>query len=341
MISIIVPLFNMEKYMINSLEALVNQSTEKKYEIILINDGSTDNTLDICNEYVKRYDNIRLFNIKNSGVSAARNLGIINAKGSHIMFCDGDDIYESNTIENIYQTIDENDPDLIIFNRKDISDGKVIAEYSTHNSVKLILDNKTYMEQFFSNGVHSFLVCNKVYKRIILEKNKIFFNEELKLSEDTLFNLEYIKSSKSFCEDFRSTYFRNYIIGSTIYKSIDNFFEKNIKFIDYFIKDLSEEEKKTYDLSINKLYYFYGKISIFRSYMNIDGANLKERTNNIKRVLNDERFIKSLKYKDDNYTGIKERLLNSLYKRKMDFSIYFIYGFLAKEWRALKNKSKD
>ena len=89
-ISVIIPVYNVEKYLRICLESILNQNF-KGYEIILINDGSTDNSLNICREYEKKYSNIIVINEENSGPSAARNKGLEYAKGKYISFIDSDD----------------------------------------------------------------------------------------------------------------------------------------------------------------------------------------------------------------------------------------------------------
>ena len=104
MISVIIPIYNMEKY----LDRCINSITEQSYkniEILLINDGSTDNSLKICKKFQKEDERIKFFSMNHQGVSIARNLGIEKAKGKYIMFIDSDDWIEKDTIKNLYENI--------------------------------------------------------------------------------------------------------------------------------------------------------------------------------------------------------------------------------------------
>ena len=104
LITVIIPIFNTQKFLRRCIESVTNQ-TYRNLQIILVNDGSTDNSLDICNEFKKKYNNIEVFSLEtNMGVSFARNLGLEKALGKYIMFLDSDDYILSNTIEELSKT---------------------------------------------------------------------------------------------------------------------------------------------------------------------------------------------------------------------------------------------
>lgn len=113
-ISIIVPLYNVEEYLSKCIETLINQ-TLKEIEIILIDDGSTDKSSKICDEYAKRDSRIRVIHQKNVGVSQARNNAIQIASGEFVMFVDGDDWIEEQTCEIAYNTAVEKKADALMF----------------------------------------------------------------------------------------------------------------------------------------------------------------------------------------------------------------------------------
>ena len=114
-VSIIVPIYNVEEYLVKCLDSLVNQ-TLKEIEIICINDGSTDNSLEILKAYAQKDDRITVINKKNSGVSDARNTGLEMANGEYVMFVDSDDYLEIQTCQSIYEKIKKDNSNLLIFN---------------------------------------------------------------------------------------------------------------------------------------------------------------------------------------------------------------------------------
>lgn len=106
--SIIIPVFNCEKYLCDCLDSCVKQDLpNNEYEILCINDGSTDTSIHILNDYANKYRQIKVFSQENRGVSAARNIGLDNAKGEYIMFVDGDDLIRANCLRNLKETLEE------------------------------------------------------------------------------------------------------------------------------------------------------------------------------------------------------------------------------------------
>lgn len=113
-ISIIVPVYNVEKYLPQCLESLINQ-TYANIEIICVNDGSTDNSLEILDKYAKRDSRIIVINQKNSGVSVARNAALKIISGKYLMFVDGDDWIELNNCETAYNLIEKYNADVVMW----------------------------------------------------------------------------------------------------------------------------------------------------------------------------------------------------------------------------------
>ena len=108
-ISVIIPLYNCEKYINKAIKSLLNQTYDfRKIEVLLINDGSSDTSLEIAKNYAKKYSNIKVFSHENKGVSYTRNVGLKNALGAYITFLDADDYISNNTIKNLVNFFDNN-----------------------------------------------------------------------------------------------------------------------------------------------------------------------------------------------------------------------------------------
>ena len=122
-VSIVVPVYNAEKYLPKCIDSILNQ-TFKNFELILVNDGSKDNSLIICEDYKVSDRRIKVINKKNEGVSIARNIGINSAKGKYIMFIDSDDWIESNMVEKMYDAIQNSD--IAICGSKTVEKNKII-----------------------------------------------------------------------------------------------------------------------------------------------------------------------------------------------------------------------
>lgn len=132
LISIIIPVYNVEKYLRDALDSVVNQ-TYTNLEIVIVNDGSTDNSLDICNEYAKNDRRIIVISIQNSGAAVARNRGLDCATGEFIVFVDSDDYCPLNSIESLYDSYKNEQVDLVIGNSLTIQDNVQKSDISRKN----------------------------------------------------------------------------------------------------------------------------------------------------------------------------------------------------------------
>lgn len=331
MISIIIPVYNGEKYIANCIKSLVNVRTD--IEIIIINDGSTDNTENILKPYQK-FERITVISQENKGVSEARNKGLEVAKGEYIMFCDIDDHYDENVIPYIKKKLQEKNIDLLIFGRKDIQGDKLICKYQIEN-IKDKISSLEYLEKYFCNGKHTYSVVNKVYKSSIIKENNLRFNKDFKYSEDTLFNLEYILHCKNFSVEENCYYIRYYNVGSAIYKKHKNFYFENINVIKYF-ENILKDDKKLYKNVINELYNHYAIVAINRICDGIDSEGKKQDIKSIKKILED---ISSRKINIEKETSFRKKLFIWLIKHRQSTLIYFIFSYLRRIYHIRKEKN--
>ncbi|WP_340002301.1 glycosyltransferase [Oceanobacillus sp. FSL K6-0127] len=198
MVSIIIPVYNAEKYLENCIESILNQSY-KNLEIILVNDGSTDNSGEICDLYAKDNKKIKVIHQHNSGPSVARNKGILAAKGDLIQFVDSDDSLETDMTGTLVESLDKQSQLVICgyntieqYNSQFVVLQKIPSIFGVYNK-------ENFLENFgrlFNDGQIS-SPCNKLYKAQIILKNKLFFMEDMNIGEDLMFNLKYIKEIDS------------------------------------------------------------------------------------------------------------------------------------------------
>lgn len=176
-ISIIVPVYNVQEYLGNCIDSILNQ-TFRDFELILVNDGSTDDSLEICKHYKDIDDRICIIDKKNGGLSSARNAGLDIAKGEYIGFVDSDDYIHPQMYELLYNQIIKNKADISMcefkkvseFNKKELSD-KVILNQEVE-----ILNNKEAVFKLGENGSVTYVIaCNKLYKKSLF--NNIKFKE--------------------------------------------------------------------------------------------------------------------------------------------------------------------
>lgn len=165
-ISVIVPVYNTQVYLKRCLDSLVNQ-TLKEIEIIIINDGSTDNSQLIIDEYAKKYDNVKSYNKTNGGISSARNMGILKATGEYLSFIDSDDYIDKNALKKMYDKAKKENLDIVVCDSINVyEDGR---EEHIHSNIHYSSDDcKNYV-------IAPPMACIRIYKKEIF--NTVTFKE--------------------------------------------------------------------------------------------------------------------------------------------------------------------
>lgn len=216
-LSIIVPVFNAEKYLRPCLESVTSQ----KYndcELLLIDDGSTDDSGKICDEYA-RFDNVSVFHTENRGVSHARNTGIDNAEGKYIYFLDGDDIMANGSIRYMIETA-EKDPGYVVRFRSRNVLSQEAAEAVTGGRIEKISDKERICSYACGGHIFQFLIPVE-----ILGKHR--FNESFSLGEDVLFLSELLPQIDRVIDCDTIIYYRLLREGSAVHSDIkkDHYFD--------------------------------------------------------------------------------------------------------------------
>lgn len=186
-LTILIPVYNAENFLEGTIESVISQKLENKtYEVILLNDGSEDNSEEICKKYTNLYNNFRYYKHENSGVSYTRNRGLDLANGKYILFLDADDLLAQNTLESVINTFNYYNED---------SD---ILAYPLYRKVNDYITAHVRNKEFTKKGdmnvydIKDFPNLNQCTMNIVIKnlpKNeKVYFNEDLKQSEDALFN---------------------------------------------------------------------------------------------------------------------------------------------------------
>lgn len=194
-ISVIVPVFNAQKYLKRCLDSLVNNK-ECLYEVILVDDGSTDNSSIICKDYQNRFNFIRYYYQSNHGPSAARNYGLKMVKGKYIMFVDSDDFVDDLTY--LYEIINTISSDYFILpNIHKLINGHSINKTAKNvEGIHLTDDRKLIKTLIKEEKINS--PWSKIYKKEILDKANICFDEDVNIAEDLLFNIDYLCECSNF-----------------------------------------------------------------------------------------------------------------------------------------------
>lgn len=189
LISIIVPIFKVEQFLSRCIDSILNQ-TFTDFELLLIDDGSPDNSGTICDEYALKDKRIRVFHKKNGGVSSARNLGLDNAKGEWITFIDSDDWVKNNYLEKFCNNLT---CDLIICGHQKFGCSNETQTIKQHDNFKVDSNLSIVWKNHAANQCFVYWYpWAKLYKNYIIQKKKIRFNTEMIYSEDFCFVLEYM-----------------------------------------------------------------------------------------------------------------------------------------------------
>lgn len=264
LVSVIIPVYNTEKYLNQCINSVLAQ-TLSDIEVLLIDDGSTDGSGKICDDYARKDKRIHIIHTSNQGVSHARNRGLDQAKGEYISFIDSDDWIDPDMIATLYRLIQTHHADLstcgyiiedengsVIYNIKE----KAIYTLNKWDAIYSLFHDKYY--KYKGN------LCDKLYNKSIIERQQLKFNEKIYYNEDRLFIFQYM----NFCESIAYTTlpYYHYIMRSTSAMNLaQNIYqEKACTFMDAF--NIMTSLSISYPVAIRKVIsidYIKSSISFF------------------------------------------------------------------------------
>lgn len=332
MVSIIIPIYNAEQYLSRCLNSLIQQ-TSLNYEVILIDDGSTDKSADICKDFCKKNGRFIYKHIRNSGVSAARNLGIISAKGKWLSFVDADDYVEKHYVEYILKH--DAKCELIIFN---YHKSGVYNRESPKNIIITEPEKKALIYDVMGVPQDTPITNNdisgpfaKAFSKKLLMEYKIIFDIRLSYAEDVLFNIQAILHANRIIYDSHYVYYYMDNPESAMHKHK----KTELNHENYFLSEIRKIEdtgylEKAYDFSVlNSIL-----ILLRRDFCNKNnGMKLKERLKSFKLLLTnvspycDSDLRRIFRQNRDLFPVKKQILLYSIVHNKYAF-IFLIYPFI-------------
>lgn len=316
-ISVIVPVYNVEKYLKYSVGGILKQSY-KNLEIILVNDGSEDNSLAICEEYSKKDDRIKIITVENGGQGRARNIGLKNSTGDWILFLDADDYYDNNAVEYLVELAEQYESDLVITPLRVVRDhAKNRDDFSIVNEKIIILNKDRLIQEMYYGRLLGATPCGKLYKREVLEKWP--FPDQL--FEDLAIAYKHLMYAKKVVVS--NQYYYNYYqrLGSTTKSKYTPQLEDFYRAIEKNSKYLEEDFPDNRELSVAlKSRMFTGGFQVVNSM--IDSGMTKE----VK--------AKSLEYRKDLFMIIFNRKITK--KDKIKHILFAIspnlYAFARKKY---------
>ncbi|WP_147533177.1 glycosyltransferase family 2 protein [Bacillus marasmi] len=191
LVSIVMPIYNAEKYLTVSVNSVLNQSY-RNIELILINDGSEDDSAAMCDGFAKRDRRIRVYHSENNGPGAARNLGISLANGNYIQFIDSDDYIERDMVKQMVNSLKKRSADLAVCGMRRVHPEENGQElFFIPKKLSYYHEIKKDFIQLLKQGL-AYSPCNKLYKKSIIDNHNIRFDPDILNGEDAIFNIDYL-----------------------------------------------------------------------------------------------------------------------------------------------------
>lgn len=198
LVSVIVPIYNAALGLVTCLESIKRQKY-RNLEILLVNDGSSDSSLEICRMYARLDPRIQVIDKENSGVSDTRNVAIERAKGKYLQFVDADDYLDENATRLMVEAMEENESDMVICHYCMVTRGEKTTVFGFLPPQDVITKDEFARQMIKESASFYYSVMwNKLYRRDLIMKHGIRCSETLSWSEDLLFNLEYIRYAERF-----------------------------------------------------------------------------------------------------------------------------------------------
>ena len=330
LISIIVPVYNVEKYLEECIISLINQ-TYKNIEIIIVNDGSTDSSSELC-EKLARYDNrINVVNKENAGLGLARNTGLEYVNGKYVTFIDSDDFADVDLIEKLYNGIVLSGADTCIGGFKRVNDdGKILYEevyknitYSENQVIDEFLIRILGSSPEKSDSIRM-SVWNVLFSVEIIKNNKLeFCSERTYISEDLIFDINYYQKSKKVCIIDSNSY--NYRVNNSSltmkYRS-DKFEKCKFMYNEVCSKIKTYSLRSEAILRLQRQYFVNVRTCIAQENIKISKLSYNDAIKNIDMICNDKQLQTIIKEYPKNKIGIKQCIFLNLIKLKMSKILY-------------------
>lgn len=329
MISVIIPIYNSAKHLTKCLNSIVEQQYSE-FEVILINDGSTDNSEDICMQYINTDNRFKYIKQDNAGPAKARNVGITKAIGDYITFVDSDDFIDKEYFENVTHFI-EPEYEIIVTAIRQISNigSKTLINDIPEERELNSDDIKKYFIMRYFNGNMSNIptLCNKFYRNDFLKKHHLKIDENRVRAEDYWFNFDAFQKAKSIVYTNYAGYNYNTTVDGSIMKTVrKNQFELFLlsrnKLLDY-----SKTNRLKFDINeFNDRFFQNINEYILMIYQD---KSFERKNKVIKEIISNSDFIEIVN--NSVPTKLHTKLIKTLYKVGILFPIPIIYSIWAKK----------
>lgn len=331
LVSVIVPVYNVEKYISQCLESLLRQ-TYKNIEVIMVDDGSKDSSGKICDEYAKKYENFHVVHKKNAGLGMARNTGLEHIQGEYVAFLDSDDYLEESYIETLYKNLLQFHVDMCKGGFKRVENsGAVVSTRKYENKLfkgdcaKLELLPRMIGSSPSHHDSVEMCVCGAIYKTALIKEHDLKFVSERELiSEDLVFNIDYMQHADGACTIEAVGY--NYRINlkslSTSYRS-DRFEASKHFYLEMKKKLQGLGYGRETMFRLDRMFFVYLRMCI-RQEKNAQSKKMVMKINSIKCMCKDSILSNVIKEYPINELGIKQRIFLKLVFHKQSLLLYIL-----------------
>ena len=331
-VSVIVPIYNVEKYLQECIESILNQKL-KNIEIILIDDNSPDNCPKICDYYKEKDSRVRVIHKKNEGLGLARNSGINIAVGEYISFVDSDDFISENMLYNLYNIAIREDADAVYSGIIDLfPNGKIKKNPNSYGNMvlknnqidRIMLDMLGSTPKKKKDQSFPISSCVAIYRKEIIDKNRLsFFSEREYISEDLIFNIYFLRNSKIVCTSSNCDYYYRKNYNSLTKRYNSNRFEKNIILYKKELELIHELGFKDANNRIQRTLLGNTRVC-FKQIVTVSDLSFKNKIKEIKKICNNDVIQEVLDKYPYHQNPTKQKIISILMKHKM---IYLIYLF--------------
>lgn len=351
-VSVIVPVYNVEKYVEECLSSIIHQ-TLKEIEIIIVNDGSTDSSLDICKRFADQDERIVLINQENKGLGEARNIGLFHAHGEFLSFIDSDDYIEDAFLESLYKQAVDYDADVVkgVISLYYESTGKYESRSTFEDKTLIYLDNNTFEEfltKYYFTNIYTPYAWDKIYRKKYVEQINAKFGDNKRIfAEDVWFQLQLLRYNPTilFCKSPKYVYRqRSTSIMNTPKKNV---LQRQITAVKDYLTMIQKEKKHEDEESIADI---LAEEAITQSVLNQVkfGGNRKAFFEDVSILLKDDVMVKRIKnlYSKKSYRFIMNKRRYFVYfigflfyirSYKLAFMLYWVvYKLIYRRMRSIK-----
>ena len=337
LISVVVPVYNVENYMKQCIDSLINQ-TLPSIEIILVDDGSTDKSAAICDDYARKFPNILVIHKANGGLGSARNAGMQKAKGKYIGFVDSDDYVSEKMYEILWKLAEENEADCAYCEFKRFWNENVEISVNSEKKITVYSDDEI-LDSYLLDRVgckpsekedcsYGASVGLGLFRKEVLQKSKVYFVSEREfIAEDMIFDIDFIPYCRKIVHTNETLYFYRFNPDSLTTRYVPDRFERNVELCDEMGIRLNRAyHSDIYKIRLDRYFLKITRIALIEEIIHLKKNGWKNAKRNMKRIACNEKLEKVLNTYPLDSLPVMQKLFFCALKQKM----YLLIAILIK-----------